>query len=111
MNAKSENMKIHIKKGDTVEVITGEYKGTQGRVMSVDREAYRAIVEGVRMVSRHTKPGTANPQGGILKKEAPIHISNLLLVDPKSKKGERIGYRKNDKGKSVRYFKKSGQEV
>lgn len=104
-------MKIHVKKGDTVEVISGEYKGTQGRVQSVDRESYRAIVEGVRMVSRHTKPGTTNPQGGIVKKEAPIHISNLLLVNPKSKKGERIGHRKNNDGKSVRYFKKSGQEV
>ena len=104
-------MKIHIRKGDTVEVIAGEYKGTQGRVQHVDRDRYRAIVEGVRMVSRHTKPGTTNPQGGIVKKEAPIHISNLLVVDPTSKKGERIGRKKDDKGNSVRYFKKSGQEV
>ncbi len=104
-------MKIHIKKGDTVEVIAGEYKGTQGRVQAVDRDSYRAIVEGVRLVSRHTKPGTTNPQGGIVKKEAPIHISNLMLVNPKTKKAERIGRKKDDKGKSVRYFKKSGQEV
>lgn len=104
-------MKIHIKKGDTVEVISGEFKGTQGRVVLVLRDKYRAIVEGVNEVSRHTKPTAANPQGGIMKKEAPIHISNLLVVDPSTKKGGRVGFKKNSDGKSVRYFKKSGQEV
>ncbi len=104
-------MKIYIKKGDTVEVISGEFKGTTGRVVMVDREKYRAIVEGVNEVSRHTKPSAANPQGGIMKKEAPIHISNLLVVDPSTKKGGRVGYRKDSDGKSVRYFKKSGEEV
>lgn len=92
-------------------MIAGEYKGTQGRVVAVERDKYRAIVEGVRTVSRHTKPGTTNPQGGIIKKEAPVHISNLLLVDPKTKKGARVSYKKDSDGKSVRYFKNSGQEV
>ena len=104
-------MKVHIKKGDTVEVTTGEFKGTQGRVVMVDHEKYRAIVEGVNEVSRHTKPSAANPQGGITKKEAPIHISNLLVVDPSTKKGGRVGFKKNSDNKSVRYFKKSGEEV
>jgi len=104
-------MKIHVKKGDTVEVISGEFKGTQGRVVMVERDKYRAIIEGVNEVSRHTKPTAANPQGGIMKKEAPIHISNLLVVDPSTKKGGRIGFKKNSDGKSVRYFKKSGEEV
>lgn len=104
-------MKIHIKKDDTVQVISGEAKGDTGKVISVDRVKYRAIVEGVNIVSKHTKPNAANPQGGIVKKEAPIHISNLLLVDPKSGKGGRIGHKKNAEGQSVRYFIKSGQEV
>ncbi len=79
-------MKIHIKKDDTVEVLSGASKGLKGRVVSVDRQKYRAIVEGVNMVSKHTKPSATNPQGGIVKKEAPIHISNLIVVDPKSGK-------------------------
>ncbi len=104
-------MKTHIKKDDTVQVMSGTAKGETGKVVSVDSKSYRAVVEGVNLVSRHTKPTAANPQGGIIKKEAPIHISNLLLVDPKSGKGARIGRKKNAEGKSVRYFKKSGQEV
>lgn len=104
-------MKIHIKKDDTVEVLSGASKGLKGRVVSVDRQKYRAIVEGVNMVSKHTKPSATNPQGGIVKKEAAVHISNLMVVDPKSGKGSRIGYKENAEGKSVRYFKKSGEEV
>ena len=103
-------MKIYIKKDDLVEVSAGVAKGQQGRVISVDREKYRAIVEGLNIVTKHTKPSAANPQGGITKKEAGIHISNLLVVDPKSGKGSRIGYKESD-GKSVRYFKKSGELV
>ena len=90
---------------------TGESKGSTGRVVSVERDRYRAIVEGVNMVSRHTKPSAADPQGGITKKEAPIHISNLLVVDPTTKKGERVGYKKDADGNSVRYFKKSGEQL
>ena len=103
--------KIHIKKGDTVLVITGESKGLKGRVLEVDRDKNKAIVEGVNMVSKHTKPNAKSPQGGILKKEAPIHLSNLMLVDPVSGKPTRIGKRLNDKEKLVRYSKKSGEEI
>lgn len=103
--------KIHIKKGDIVIVNAGEYKGQQGRVLEIERQKSRAIVEGVNMVSKHTKPNAANPQGGIIKKEAPIHISNLNLVDPSSGEASRIGRRLDDKGKLVRYSKKSGEEI
>ncbi|MDX9948813.1 MAG: 50S ribosomal protein L24 [Bacteroidales bacterium] len=103
--------KLHIKKGDTVVVITGESKGQKGRVLAVDRDKNRAIVEGVNTVSKHTKPNAKSPQGGILKKEAPINISNLMLVDPASGKPTRIGRRLNEKNKLVRYSKKSGEEI
>lgn len=103
--------KLHIRKGDTVVVITGESKGQRGRVLKVDRDKNRAVVEGVNMVSKHTKPNAKSPQGGILKKEAPVHISNLMLVDPASGKPTRVGRRLNDKNKLVRYSKKSGEEI
>jgi large subunit ribosomal protein L24 len=103
--------KVNIKKGDTVMVITGESKGQKGRVLEVDRDKNRALVEGVNTVSKHTKPNAKSPQGGILKKEAPIHLSNLMLVDPASGKPTRIGRRLNDKDKLVRYSKKSGEEI
>jgi len=92
-------------------VISGESKGQKGRVLTVDRDKDRAIVEGVNTVSKHTKPNAKSPQGGILKKEAPIHISNLMIVDPASGKPTRIGRRLNDKNKLVRYSKKSGEEI
>lgn len=103
--------KIHIKKGDTVMVITGESKGQKGRVLEVDREKERAIVESVNMVSKHTKPNAKAPKGGILKKEAPIHISNLMLVDPASGKPTRVGRKLSDNNKLVRFSKKSGEEI
>ncbi|MCK4465649.1 MAG: 50S ribosomal protein L24 [Bacteroidales bacterium] len=103
--------KLHIKKGDSVIVITGEAKGQQGRVLDVLVKKRRAIVEGVNMVSKHTKPNAQNPQGGILKKEASIHISNLLLVDPSSGEPTRIGRRLNENNKLVRYSKKSDEEI
>ena len=103
--------KLHIKKGDTVFVISGEYKNQQGRILELLPNKGRAIVEGVNMVSRHTKPNSQNPQGGIVKKEAPVHISNLLLVDPSTGEPTRIGRRLNEKGKLVRYAKKSGGEI
>jgi large subunit ribosomal protein L24 len=103
--------KTHIKKGDQVIVITGESKGQKGRVLEVDREKTRALVEGVNMVSKHTKPNTKAPQGGIVKKEAPVHISNLMLIDPASGKPTRVGKRLNEKDKLVRYSKKSGEEI
>jgi large subunit ribosomal protein L24 len=103
--------KTHIKKGDQVIVITGESKGQKGRVLEVERDKDRAIVESVNMVSKHTKPNAKAPQGGILKKEAPVHLSNLMLIDPASGKPTRIGKRLNDKNKLVRYSKKSGEEI
>ena len=103
--------KLHIKKGDTVYVNSGEDRGKQGRVLSVLVSKQRAIVEGINMVSKSTKPSAKHPQGGIIKMEAPVHISNLNLIDPKSGKPTRIGHRKNEKGVSVRYSKKSGEEI
>jgi len=103
--------KLHIKKGDLVFVNSGESKGQQGRVLSVLVKESRAIVEGVNMVSKHTKPNAKHPQGGIVKKEAPVHISNLMLIDPTSGKQTRIGRRLNENGKLVRYSKKSGEEI
>lgn len=103
--------KLHIKKGDVVFVNAGEYKGKQGRVLKVLVDKQRAIVEGINLVSKSTKPNAKNPQGGIVKQEAPIHISNLNVVDPASGKPTRIGRRLNDNGKLVRYSKKSGEEI
>ena len=103
--------KTHIKKGDTVYVLAGEDKGQQGRVLSIQASKNRAIVEGINIVSKSTKPTAKHPQGGIVKMEAPINISNLSLIDPKSGKPTRIGIRVNDKGEKVRYAKKSGEEI
>ena len=107
-----ERVKIKIKKNDIVKVISGASKGKEGKVIKVYRKKYRAIVEGANMVSKHTKPNAANPQGGILKQEAAIHISNLMLVDPKSGETTRIGRRRDEQtGKIVRYSKKSGEVI
>ena len=103
--------KIYIKKGDTVYVLAGEDKGRQGRVLWVQAAKNRAIVEGINIVSKSTKPSAKHPQGGIVKMEAPINISNLALIDPKSGKPTRIGIRINEKGEKVRYAKKSGEEI
>jgi large subunit ribosomal protein L24 len=103
--------KFHIKKGDLVIVNAGESKGQQGRILEVLYTKERAIVEGVNMVSKSTKPNANSPQGGIIKKEAPVHISNLNLVDPSTGKATRIGRKLNDKNKLVRYSKKSGEEI
>ena len=104
-------MKMHVKKGDTVLVLSGNDKGKQGKVMSVDRKSQRAIVEGVRIISKHTRPNAEHPQGGIIKQEAPIHISNLMVVD-NSGKPTRVGRKKDEKtGKSVRYSKKTGEII
>ena len=100
--------KLKIKSGDVVRVIAGDHKGTEGKVLKVDREKNKAIVEGANMVSKHTKPSAKNPQGGIVKKEAPIHISNLSLIDPKSKQVTKTGTRVEG-DKKVRFSKKSNQ--
>lgn len=102
--------KLHIKKGDNVIVIAGNDKGKTGKVLSVIPAENRAVVEGVNLVSRHTKPNTKAPQGGIIKQEAPINVSNLSLIDPKSGKATRVGFRM-DGDKKVRYAKKSGEEI
>jgi large subunit ribosomal protein L24 len=101
--------KLHIKVGDTVKVISGESKGQEGKVLTVDRKKMRAIVEGVNLVKKHTKPSASDPQGGIVDKEASIHVSNLMNVI----KGQasRIGRKIDAKGNSVRYSKKSGEEI
>ena len=103
--------KLHIKKGDTVYVLSGEDKGKQGRVLSVQVTKQRAIVEGVNIVTKSTKPSAKHPQGGLVKMEAPVHISNLSLLDPKSDKPTRVGFKKDEKGVTVRYSKKSGEEI
>jgi len=103
--------KIHIKKGDTVYVNSGEDRGQQGRVLEVYPKQYRALVEGINMVSKHTKPNSDNPQGGIIQKEAPVDISNLMLVDPGTGEPTRVGRKLDDNGKLVRYSKKSGEEI
>lgn len=103
--------KLHIKKGDTVFVNAGESKGQTGKVLKVLVAEKRAVVEGVNMVSKSQKPSAKNPQGGIVKQEAPVHISNLNVIDPKSGKPTRIGRKLNADGKLVRYAKKSGEEI
>jgi large subunit ribosomal protein L24 len=107
----SHNNKLHVKKDDNVIVITGKDKGKKGRVIAAYPRENRVLVEGVNMVKRHTRPNQANPQGGIIEKEAPIHVSNVMHIDPKSGKPTRIGYKVLDNGKKVRIAKKSGQEI
>lgn len=105
------NKKLHIKKGDMVFVNSGNDRGKTGKILEVDTKESRAIVEGLNMVSKHTKPSAKHPQGGIIKQETGIHISNLQVVDPVKGGPTRIGRRLNDKGKLVRYAKKSGEEI
>lgn len=101
-------IKLKIKSGDIVRVIAGDHKGSEGKIVRVLREKNKAIVEGVNMVSKHTKPSAKNPQGGIVKREAPIHVSNLSLIDPKSKEATKVGF-KQEGDKKVRFSKKSNQ--
>ena len=100
--------KLHIKKGDTVKVLSGADNGKTGKIINVDREKGRAFVEGIYLVSKHTNPSAANHQGGILKREASVHISNLMVIDSKGQ-ASRIGRKLNKDGKLVRYSKKSGE--
>ena len=103
--------KLHIKKDDTVYVNSGEDRGKTGRVLQVFPAKNRAIVEGINIMTKATKPTAKYPQGGLIKTEAPIHVSNLNLIDPKSGKPTRIGTRKDDKGRKVRFSKRSGEEI
>jgi large subunit ribosomal protein L24 len=103
--------KLKIRKGDLVQVIAGDSKGKQGKVLEVILATNRIVVEGANLVSKHTKPNAANPNGGIVKQEAAIHVSNLMVVDGKSGKPTRVGKQKNADGKSIRIAKKSGEEI
>ena len=103
--------KLNIKKGDNVYVLSGEDRGKTGRVLKVLVSKGRAIVEGVNIVTKATKPNAQHPQGGLVKMEAPVHISNLSLIAPKSGKPTRVAYRINEAGKKVRIAKKSGEEI
>jgi large subunit ribosomal protein L24 len=104
-------MSARIKKDDTVIVIAGKDKGRSGRVLKVIPAEDRVVVEGVNMAKRHTKPDMANPQGGVIAKEASLHISNVALRDPKTGKPTRVGFKVNDKGRKVRVAKGSGVEI
>ncbi len=103
--------KYHIKKGDTVLVLSGDDKGQEGKVLKMVTKTDRAVVEGLNLISKHTKPNAKNPQGGIIKQEAPIHVSNLMLINPATGKPTRVGRKLNDNGKLVRYSKKTGEEI
>ncbi|MEF3303355.1 50S ribosomal protein L24 [Paenibacillus sp. GYB003] len=107
----SHNNKLHVKKEDTVIVITGKDKGKKGRVIAAYPRENRVLVEGVNMVKKHQKPNQQNPQGGILNQEAPIHASNVMLLDPKSGQPTRVGYKVLENGKKVRVAKKSGEVI
>ncbi len=111
MEKKTKATKLKIRKGDLVKVIAGDSKGSQGKIVEIIVDKNRAIVEGANMVSKHTKPNAANPNGGIVKQEAAIHISNLALIDPKTGATTRVGRKKNADGKLVRVAKKSGEEI
>ena len=101
--------KFKVKKGDTVKVLAGEIKGSTGRIVRVIPKMNRVVVEGVNMIKKHQKPSAASPQGGIVEMEAPIHISNVALVDPSTNEPTRVGRKFDDNGNVVRYAKKSGE--
>ena len=111
MKNKVTQTKVKIRKGDLVKVIAGDSKGQQGKVQEVLVAKSRVVVEGINLVSKHTKPNAATPNGGIIKKEAALHISNVQLVDPKSGKTTRVGRKLNADGKLVRVAKISGEEI
>ncbi|TDF91494.1 50S ribosomal protein L24 [Paenibacillus piri] len=102
---------MHVKKDDNVFVITGKDKGKKGRIIAAYPRENRVLVEGVNMVKKHTKPSQSNPQGGIIAQEAPIHVSNVMLIDPKSGQPTRVGYKVMDNGQKVRIAKKSGEVI
>ena len=105
-------VKLHIKKNDLVKVLAGDSKGLEGKVLSIDIAKNRAIVEGINLVSKHTKPDAKNPQGGIIKKESTVHVSNLMLVEPGTGKVTRIGRKLDETSKKlVRYSKKRGEVI
>lgn len=102
--------KFRVKKGDKVKIITGKDKGKEGEILRVIKETDRVLVSGVNMVKRHTKPGAASA-GGIISKELSIHVSNVALIDPKSGAATKVGYKKLEDGKKVRFARKSGEVI
>ena len=111
MEKKNAKAKLHIRKGDTVKVLAGDDRGKTGKVLEVVLEKNRAIVEGINIVTKHTKPSAGKPEGGIKKTEASMHVSNLMLIDPASGKATRTGRKLNDKNKLQRYSKKTGEFI
>ncbi|WP_187264219.1 50S ribosomal protein L24 [Pontibacter beigongshangensis] len=103
--------KLHVKTGDTVKVIAGDERGKTGRIVSVNIEKQKVVIEGLNLVTKHNKPSAKNPQGGISKVEAPIHVSNVAIVDPKSGEATKTARRKNSEGKTERYSKKTGEVI
>ena len=101
---------MHVKKGDKVQVISGKDKGKQGIILKAYPKKERVVVEGVNIVKKHAKPSQANPQGGIVELEAPIHVSNVMPLDPKTNEPTRVGY-KYENGKKIRIAKKSGEPL
>lgn len=111
MEKKNDKPKLHIRKGDKVRVIAGDDKGKEGAVLEVLLIKNRAVVEGINIVTKHTKPSAGKPEGGIKKTEASIHVSNLQLIDPASGKVTRVGRKLNEKGKLQRFYKKTGELI
>ena len=107
----SHNNKLHVKKDDNIIVISGKDKGKKGRIIAAYPRENRVLVEGVNMVKRHTRPNPTNQQGGIIEREAPIHVSNVMHIDPKSGKATRIGYKVLENGTKVRIAKRSGEMI
>jgi large subunit ribosomal protein L24 len=107
----NKQSKLNIRKGDKVKVIAGDDKGKEGVVQEVITAKKRVIVEGINIVTKHQKPSAGKPEGGIKKTEAPIHISNVMLIDPASGKPTRVGRKLNDKNKLQRYSKKTGELI
>ncbi|MEO5602863.1 MAG: 50S ribosomal protein L24 [Cyclobacteriaceae bacterium] len=108
---RNQQPRLHIRKGDTVKVLAGDDKGKEGKILEVNTEKKRALVEGVNIMTKHTKPSAGKPEGGITKVESFVHISNLMLIDPASGKATRTGRKLNDKGKLQRFSKKTGEII
>ena len=111
MEKKNSKPKLHIRKGDKVKVLAGDDKGKEGKVLEVFVDQNRAIVEGINIVTKHTKPSAGKPEGGIKKTEASLHLSNLMLIDPASGKPTRIGRKLDSKNKLQRFAKKTGEFI
>lgn len=103
--------KLHVKKGDNVKIISGKDKGKEGKILEAYPNKSRVLVEGVNMVKKHAKPSQINPQGGILNQEAPVHVSNVMVIDPSTNEPTRIGFKTDENGKKVRIAKKSGEAL